>query len=156
MRAETLRRAQPIARVLGCEPRSPSHPSPLLHTPADHTCPTTCTAHARVSRFDRLYRRDLGCSSPLQLSYKLGVMGLFSKVKTPQRFGSCCEDLSAAMTQPEQSMFRVEDSGVFYVSVGFVSTPQGPAWFDQAVLFCPFCGTQLQTRDEIAARGNDA
>jgi hypothetical protein len=83
-------------------------------------------------------------------------MGLFSKHTTPPKFGACCADLSAAMTQPETSMFRVESNGVFYVSVGYVSTPQGPGWFDQAVLFCPFCGAELQTRNEIAARANDA
>lgn len=47
-------------------------------------------------------------------------------------------------------MFRVEDNGVAYLSVGYMKTPQGLGWFDQAVLFCPFCGTSLQTREGIA------
>ena len=53
------------------------------------------------------------------------------------------------MSLPTTSMFRVEENGILYLSVGSVSTPQGDGWFDQAVLFCPFCGRQLQTRDGV-------
>jgi len=69
----------------------------------------------------------------------------------PNPFGSCCSDLSSAMAEPPNSMFRVEGNGVLYLSVGYVMTENGPGWFDQAVLFCPFCGAQLQTRESIAA-----
>jgi hypothetical protein len=65
-------------------------------------------------------------------------------------FGSCCKDLDDAMTQVPRSFFRVEDNGVLLLTVGYVQTEQGPGWFDQAVLFCPFCGVQLQTREAIA------
>jgi hypothetical protein len=64
-------------------------------------------------------------------------------------FGSCCGDLATAMKTPN-SMFRVEDNGVLYFSVGHVATEQGPGWFDQAVIFCPFCGKQLQSKEQIA------
>ncbi|MDZ4820838.1 MAG: hypothetical protein SGJ20_17880 [Planctomycetota bacterium] len=47
-------------------------------------------------------------------------------------------------------MFRVETNGVFYLSIGYVQTEQGTGWFDQAVIYCPFCGVQLQDRNEIA------
>ena len=67
------------------------------------------------------------------------------------RFGSCCQDLRDALTQPPNSLFRVEENGVLYLAVGYADTPDGPGWFDQAVLFCPFCGTSLQTREQIAA-----
>jgi hypothetical protein len=53
------------------------------------------------------------------------------------------------MTAPPQSFFRIEDNRVFYLTVGFSQTPQGTAWFDQAVLYCPFCGVQLQDREQI-------
>jgi hypothetical protein len=49
-------------------------------------------------------------------------------------------------------MFRVEENGVLYLTVGYAMTPQGPGWFDQAVMFCPFCGARLQQEDDIAAR----
>jgi hypothetical protein len=51
-----------------------------------------------------------------------------------------------------ESFFRIEDNGVMYLTVGMVMTEQGPGYFDQAVLFCPLCGTTLQTKEEIARK----
>jgi hypothetical protein len=56
------------------------------------------------------------------------------------------------MYTPPQSFFRVEDNGVLYLTIGYMQTDKGPAWFDQAVLFCPFCGNELQTREQIQRR----
>jgi hypothetical protein len=64
-------------------------------------------------------------------------------------FGSCCVDLGEAMTGPPNSFFRVEENGVLYLTIGYMPTDQGPAWFDQAVLFCPFCGARLQDKAKI-------
>lgn len=61
----------------------------------------------------------------------------------------CCKDLADAMTGPPNSFFRVEDNNVLYLTVGYVQTPEGTGWFDQAVIFCPFCGKQLQHKDGI-------
>ncbi len=69
-----------------------------------------------------------------------------------QKFGQCCEDLRHALNFPPESLFRVESNGVLYLSVGYANTVDGPGWFDQAVLFCPFCGTALQSREEIRRR----
>lgn len=66
-----------------------------------------------------------------------------------EQFGSCCKDLKDAMTAPPQSLFRVEENGVLYLTVGYAQTEQGTAWFDQAVIFCPFCGTRIQDGEEI-------
>lgn len=71
-----------------------------------------------------------------------------------QEFGRCCKDLKDAMESPETSFFRVEANGVLYLTVGYVKTDRGPGWFDQAVLFCPFCGAALQSRAEIARRAS--
>lgn len=75
------------------------------------------------------------------------------KVKGP--FGSCCKDLADAMKQPPNSFVFVEKNQVLYLTVGYAQTEKGPGWFDQAVIFCPFCGEQLQSREEITkkARG---
>jgi len=70
------------------------------------------------------------------------------------QFGSCCKDLNDAMTSPPNSLFRVEDSGVLYLTIGYAETPQGAAWFDQAPLFCPFCGTQIQDREDIRRKSS--
>ncbi|EMK02352.1 hypothetical protein LEP1GSC192_3032 [Leptospira sp. B5-022] len=57
--------------------------------------------------------------------------------------------MKEAMTAPRNSLFDVSDTNVLYLAVGYIQTEDGPGWFDQAVLFCPFCGTALQTKEEI-------
>ena len=69
-----------------------------------------------------------------------------------QNFGSCCKDLKDAMTAAQHSLLRVESNGVLYWSVGYMQTEQGVGWFDQAVIFCPFCGLKIQDKDEIRRR----
>lgn len=71
------------------------------------------------------------------------------------KFGGCCDDLNEAMNAPPDSLLRVEDNGVLYLAVGFVNTPEGIGWFDQAVIFCPFCGSRLQTREEVQSHAGD-
>jgi len=51
-------------------------------------------------------------------------------------------------------MFRVEDNGVLYLTVGYMDTRAVRGWFDQAVIFCPFCGTSLQTRAAIKQKAH--
>ena len=58
------------------------------------------------------------------------------------------------MRKPTGSMFRVEDNGVLDLTGGYMDTPAGRGWFDQAVIFCPFCGTSLQTRAEIKQKAH--
>jgi len=50
------------------------------------------------------------------------------------------------MTMPQQKFLWTSEDDVLYLTVGNVETEQGTGWMDQAVLFCPFCGKQLQTR----------
>lgn len=65
-------------------------------------------------------------------------------------FGSCCKDLKDAILGVPESFFRVDDeSGVFYLTVGYVNTEKGPGYFDQAVLYCPFCGASLQASEQV-------
>lgn len=59
------------------------------------------------------------------------------------------------MTQPQQSMLRIAENGILYLSVGYIRTREGAAWMDDAILYCPFCGTQLQTREQVLARTAD-
>ena len=62
--------------------------------------------------------------------------------------GACCSALTDALRLPNP-LFRIEDDGVLYLTVAYAQTPQGVGWFDQAALFCPFCGVQIQDRDVI-------
>jgi hypothetical protein len=57
-----------------------------------------------------------------------------------------------ALIAPQKSMFRVEENGVLYLSIGCSPTEQGIGWFDMAVIFCPFCGKKIQDEDEIRAK----
>jgi len=72
-------------------------------------------------------------------------------------FGSCCEGLKDALTNEEfEPLFAVDETGVLYMSVG-VMDAQGedePNMVDHPVYFCPFCGTKLQTEEEVEAKLN--
>lgn len=59
------------------------------------------------------------------------------------------------MTIPDASFFRIEENGVLYLTVGYTQTEQGTGWFDQAIIFCPFCGQKLQDRNEIALKSQN-
>lgn len=78
-------------------------------------------------------------------------------------FGSCCEAMAEILgTQDFSPTFAVEEeTGVLFMAVGCAEVEAdgdededegGIAWFDQAVMFCPFCGTQLQTPEEIESK----
>ncbi len=68
------------------------------------------------------------------------------------RFGQCCDDLQETLTGDFNRLFHTDERGVLRVAVGYVVVEGGQVgWFDNALLFCPFCGTELQTRAEIAA-----
>ena len=67
----------------------------------------------------------------------------------PASFGGCCSDLHDALTT-NRSTFRVE-GGVLYLIVGR-PPKRGPEFYDRAVFYCPFCGRQLQTPDEVRAK----
>ena len=67
-------------------------------------------------------------------------------------WGSCCSDLATVMSERiEPQLERFGDSlifenenGVLVAAVGVQFSPQGTAWWEKAIYFCPFCGTSLQ------------
>ena len=74
-----------------------------------------------------------------------------------RRFGTCCENLMEATTQLHEQavrMFRVLDDGTFFLTVAIGPNEGRTAFYDMAVLFCPFCGIGLQTRDELRRLGH--
>ena len=65
-------------------------------------------------------------------------------------FGTCCEDLRQSMHTKENSTFSIEN-GVLFLTIGIVPMPKEVGYFTKPVRFCPFCGTELQTAEKIAA-----
>jgi hypothetical protein len=68
-------------------------------------------------------------------------------------FGACCSDLEEAMTTPPNSSFFVENN-ILCLTIGYIQTEDGIGWFDHAIIFCPFCGKRLQTKEEITKMEN--
>jgi hypothetical protein len=70
-------------------------------------------------------------------------------------FGSCCEGLKDALTSEEfEPLFAVDEAGVLYMSVGLIDAEgeEEPNMVDHPVYFCPFCGSKLQTEEEVEAK----
>lgn len=72
-------------------------------------------------------------------------------------FGSCCEELQEAMSGEEfEPLITVGDDGVLYMSVGMVELEdEEPGMVDHPIFFCPFCGTGLQTPEDVKAKTGD-
>ena len=70
-------------------------------------------------------------------------------------FGSCCAELKDAMSGEEfEPLLTVGDDNVLYMSVGLVDLAEedDPGMVDHPLFFCPFCGTKLQTVEEVRAK----
>ena len=69
-------------------------------------------------------------------------------------FGTCCEGLKDALTSEDfEPLMAVDDSGVLYMSVGLLDAEgEEPNMVDHPVYFCPFCGKQVQTEQEVEAK----
>lgn len=76
-------------------------------------------------------------------------------------FGSCCESLHDAIHGGDDEEFEplitIGDAGVLYMTVGLVELDgDQPGMMDHAIFFCPFCGTRIQTPEEVLAKsGSD-
>ena len=69
--------------------------------------------------------------------------------KWKDKHSYCCKDFSDAMVVPTHCNFRFDDDGILYLTIGYTVVPEGTGKLDQAVMFCPFCGTKLQDEVEI-------
>ena len=66
-------------------------------------------------------------------------------------FGSCCKYLADCMKQPN-ALIRTQEDGTLFLTIGYIQMEQGTAWFDHAVIYCPFCGKKLQDREALAEK----
>lgn len=73
------------------------------------------------------------------------------------QFGSCCEDLKDVMAGEDfEPLLMVADNGVLYMSVGLIPGDENGeegGMVDHPVFFCPFCGSKVQTEEEVRAKG---
>jgi hypothetical protein len=76
----------------------------------------------------------------------------------PTVFGSCCAELKEAMAGEDFEPLISEGSdGILYLSVGLLELEdEEPGMVDHPLFFCPFCGTRLQTADEVKAKAESA
>ena len=53
-----------------------------------------------------------------------------------------------------EPLIAVDEDGVLYMSVGLLDAEKEdePNMVDHPVFFCPFCGTKLQTPEEVDAK----
>ena len=70
-------------------------------------------------------------------------------------FGSCCDLLRQAMSAEDgfDPLISVGKEGVLMIGVGLVELEgdeQGT--FEHPLFYCPFCGTKLQSPEEVEAK----
>ncbi|HRD77818.1 MAG TPA: hypothetical protein PK264_18085 [Hyphomicrobiaceae bacterium] len=73
--------------------------------------------------------------------------------------GTCCSTMADAIGSPDfEPLISIgDDDGVLYISVGLVNTEDTkPGLVEFPLLFCPFCGTAVQTDSEIEQRTGHA
>ena len=69
-------------------------------------------------------------------------------------FGTCCEELKEALEGGDfEPLITVGPDEVIYMTVGLVDLEEDePGLVDHPLFFCPFCGTKLQTPEEVRAK----
>ena len=69
-------------------------------------------------------------------------------------FGSCCEDLEEVISGAEfEPLITVGSDDVLYMSVGQIELEDDePGLVDHPMFYCPFCGKELQTVEEVRAK----
>jgi hypothetical protein len=77
------------------------------------------------------------------------------------RFGTCCQDLKDVLTAEDfDPLVYVGEDDVLYMSIGILEMEgegddEDPGFLDHPIYCCPFCGTKLQTADEVEAKASD-
>jgi hypothetical protein len=85
-------------------------------------------------------------------------MGEGEPVTAVQYFGACCAELKEAIAgQDFEPLITEGDDGVLYIAVGLIHLEdEDSGMVDHPLFFCPFCGTKLQSPDEVKAKVENA
>jgi hypothetical protein len=75
-------------------------------------------------------------------------------VQAETDFGSCCSELREALAAEDfEPLITVGPDDVLYLSVGMVElADKEPGIVDHPIFFCPFCGTKLQSPDQVKSK----
>ena len=75
----------------------------------------------------------------------------------PKTFGTCCTELKEAMEATEfDPLITVGDDGVLMLAVGLVDLEDNEQGIvDHPLYFCPFCGTKLQSEEDLRLPEDD-
>ncbi len=70
------------------------------------------------------------------------------------KFGSCCDELKEALDGGDfEPLITVGEDDVIYMTVGLVDLEgDEPGLVDHPLFFCPFCGTKLQSVEDVRAK----
>ena len=79
-------------------------------------------------------------------------------VAQPPSLGTCCTELKDAMQADEfDPLITVGEDGVLMLGVGLVDLEDNEQGIvDHPLFFCPFCGTKLQSEEELRSREDEA
>ena len=70
---------------------------------------------------------------------------------TDDAVNACCEDMETCLSAGPDSALFEHDSGLILLNAGRVQQDGEDGNLFLTVQFCPFCGTELQTEDDIDA-----
>lgn len=75
-------------------------------------------------------------------------------VPAAHSFGTCCAELKEAMESDEfEPLITVGADSVLYLSVGLIDLEEEePGMVDHPLFFCPFCGTRLQSPEDVRVK----
>jgi hypothetical protein len=71
------------------------------------------------------------------------------------KFGDCCDTMKDVLESEEfEPLIAADEEGILYLSIGALDAEKEdePNMVDHPVFFCPFCGTKLQTPEEVDAK----
>lgn len=81
-----------------------------------------------------------------------------NKATSGKKFGSCCDELKEAMAGEDfEPLITEGDDGVLYLAVGLLDLEDDePGMVDHPMFFCPFCGTRLQTAEDVQSKAGES
>lgn len=80
--------------------------------------------------------------------------GLGGGAGRTSEFGSCCAELKEALAGDDfDPLITENEDGILYMAVGLIDLDnEEPGMVDHPIFFCPFCGSRLQTAEEVKAK----